>query len=870
VRRDPLPLLVLALVAAIGAAYAGSLGHGFVFDDVKLVEQNPAIRDLRNVPEILAATFTYRPVAAREFWIDVGYRPVRMLSYALDHAIYGGLKAWGFRLTNLLLHALNAALVLVLIRRLLRLVPNTIQTGSDISFAPFCAAFFFALHPLQTEAVTYISGRRDVLFTAFYLGALILLLPREGGAGAPRPGRAAVAIVLFTLGLFTKEMAVTLPIAYLLVDRLLRRREERAPLALHALLFGVAAAYSLFVVLQKNPGSLAGESVLPIGGSRLAAALTMPRVVWHYVSLVVWPSALCADYSFDAFPATRGPLDPWTAPVAILGLVAAAAGTVALARRGRRAEAFALAFFGATLLPVLQIVPHPEPIAERYLYLPLAGAALLAGIGAARVRARGLGLGLALVILVGLALGIRTAVRNRDWKDDATLFASVVRERPRCARAQLAVGKGLLNAGKPREALDALDRCLEVVEGQSWDSRAGGTRVVALFERATARAQVGLHDLAVADFRRVLEERTTRGERVADVPGYAYVRLNLAATLKAKGEADAAAAEYARVVEAIDRLEGPPEPNAAAFRREALLQLGLLRLGRGAVDDGLARLREAAGPDVTVETERTHDVLGRALLEAGRAEEAERVFVRLALAPLPDRKAAWYRVADARRRRMDIPGARDALERAVAIDPKFAPGHLSLGELAVGAGDLDRAEAAFRAVLALAPGNRRALERLTEIGILRAAPDEAPRPGGGGPRRTPRERATGVLAGAHRLWSENQPVKAVEAAVYAAKIDPTFAAPRLLAAGWLLGFFNRPEEALLPLAQCVELLPDDAEVLEAYEGARRSTRYRAAEAALAAKGAAARLDLRGLRHEWLTIARCVRAQRLAAETLERP
>src|SRR3989441_12724641 len=176
-------IAVVSLVVIVFLCYANSLGNEFVFDDYLLVLGNERIRSL-NSGLLLNS-----------------YRPIRDISYAIDYALWGE-RAFGFHLTNLIIHAANVLLVFVLIRRF----TESLLTAT-------LAALIFAVHPIQTDAVTYISGRRDLLFTFFYLLAFHSYLTYYRKRWSLQ---AVIYFVLFfllwALSLLSKEMAASLPI----------------------------------------------------------------------------------------------------------------------------------------------------------------------------------------------------------------------------------------------------------------------------------------------------------------------------------------------------------------------------------------------------------------------------------------------------------------------------------------------------------------------------------------------------------------------------------------------------------------------------------------------------------------------------------
>src|SRR2546430_15790131 len=176
-------IVIVSLVATVFLCYANSLGNEFVFDDYLLVLGNNRIRSIN----------------AALFWNS--YRPIRDISYAIDYALWGE-RPFGYHLTNLVIHAANVLLVFALIRRFTASLVTAVLT-----------ALIFAVHPIQTDAVTYISGRRDLLFTFFYLLAFHSYLTYYRQRWALQ---AVVYFVLFfllwALSLLSKEMAASLPI----------------------------------------------------------------------------------------------------------------------------------------------------------------------------------------------------------------------------------------------------------------------------------------------------------------------------------------------------------------------------------------------------------------------------------------------------------------------------------------------------------------------------------------------------------------------------------------------------------------------------------------------------------------------------------
>jgi tetratricopeptide (TPR) repeat protein len=427
------------VLAATAALYAVFADHPFVYDDLRTVRDNLSLRtgDLTTI------------VRGDRF------RPLTNLSFAVDHALWQ-LRPRGVHLTALFLHLANVALTWAVARRL----------AADAALAPLplagAVAGLFALHPLQSEAVTYASGRSELL------AALLVLLGFlawrrwvcRGGARFLAAGLAALAA-----GALAKETAAMLPLAVLAYDRLLvapgeaeREPARRRLLRVHLpLLAVVAAAGALRVALfarLENP-------LLP--REPWVHASTQAVVLWRYLRLLLVPAGQSIVHDVHA---VRDPLD-WRFLLALAALVAA---TVVLVRARRRSPlaVFGAAWFAIFLLPSSSLVPLHELMAEHRLYLASMGAflalaavavRLLAGEAPAAQRARRR-LAVAAAALVLVALGALTAARLQVWRDPVSLWSDAARRAPRTWAAFHFLGNALRDAGDCRAAAAAWERAV--------------------------------------------------------------------------------------------------------------------------------------------------------------------------------------------------------------------------------------------------------------------------------------------------------------------------------------------------------------------------------------------------------------------------
>jgi len=488
----------LLLAVAIGGVYYNALSNGFVFDDYLLVVERAAIPQVASDP-LLAFSPTV-----------VGYRPLRTLSYVLDYRL-GGPQPWIFHLNNLIYHWITACLVFFVTLRLVANrtgdgypVPDAGTLAPSLQFADFgfrtalFATVLWALHPVQTEAVTYISGRRDILSGLFFfLGLYAFLRFRAQPQETPSRGRQVfwllLAFLAYGLGLLSKEMAVTLPLVMLCYDYIQTVR-------LQGVSFGWKYVRELsggmvrtvwshkYLYLPLLVGGLcfswyAAFVILPTwrvgwyGGSIGANFLTVARIWVYYFYLFLWPTHLLADYT-GAFAVTHSLLDPWALAAVSLLLVLFLL-TMSLLRYSRLA-AFSALWIAITLLPVSHLIPYPEMMAEHYLYIPSFGFCLLVALLLARLtesprsKVQGprsffsfldlrretwdlkrwwmvVGYGLFVIFLIFYAR--RTVIRNRDWRDDLTFYNCMVRDNPYSARARLGLGYAYDRSGLPRMAI---------------------------------------------------------------------------------------------------------------------------------------------------------------------------------------------------------------------------------------------------------------------------------------------------------------------------------------------------------------------------------------------------------------------------------
>jgi tetratricopeptide (TPR) repeat protein len=411
--------------ALTAAVFGPSLSHGFVYDDRWTIEHNPA---LGAAP--WTAFFTDARTAARP---ETGmgktiYRPLPTLSFHIQKKL-GQDAPRDFRLISLALHALNAALLLAVLRR------------AGIPFAAAAAgAALFLLHPAQVESVAWATQRSNLMMAGAFLGALLCLGPGAGSSPAGLWG----GLALYGAALLSKETALVFPLILWAAGFL--PGEPRRGGKIFAGLAALTAAYMLL-----RWSATGSWSQRPAGESPWADLLEGMGAFWEYLKIIIWPNRLTASHGrFIASPLAS--IQAWAGLALFSGW---AAGALVLLRRksepARRAGFFGL-WIPLGLALVIGFFPTDTFVAERFLYLPLAGVAGLAALGFERLIAQGTRAWRVAAFIVLSALALRTIRHLPAWKNEGALWENAVRVEPANGFAWACLGDARLEAGRRQDA----------------------------------------------------------------------------------------------------------------------------------------------------------------------------------------------------------------------------------------------------------------------------------------------------------------------------------------------------------------------------------------------------------------------------------
>jgi Flp pilus assembly protein TadD len=440
--------IVLALVVATVLAYVPALRAPFVIDDESTIS---ASADWKSAPGSPAAG---RPLVLATLAVNSALNRALGVDQRPDPD--GPNKAVGYRLFNLLVHLLTGALLFGVVRRAMRepSIPSAWRAIADPVAAAVCALWL--LHPIQSEVINYIVQRSEGLASLFYLGVLYSSQRAWDAADSSRMRWYALAVASGVIGMMSKEIVISAPLAVMLYDRAFRLpswRALRQPGNSRGWLYAALWIACIGTFALFSAGARAASAGFTSGMTWYAYFYTQCWAIAHYLRLVVWPNALSIDYGYRTIHGATG----------IPGLVLLGVFAVAVIVAWIRVERFGwFAFVGSMffmlLAPSSSVVPVLLEVgAERRIYLALATVLVLAVVGAEWIRrrfaprtpARSLAAGVAAIALL---LTITTAARSRTYSSAEALWRSAVKATPDNSRALGQLGLALFKLPAPELA----------------------------------------------------------------------------------------------------------------------------------------------------------------------------------------------------------------------------------------------------------------------------------------------------------------------------------------------------------------------------------------------------------------------------------
>jgi tetratricopeptide (TPR) repeat protein len=642
------------IVVAVGLAWANSISAPFELDDDSSIVTNESIRNLASwrwlsPPATLGET--------------VSGRPVLNFSFALNYAVAGRDVRW-YRVSNIAIHTMAALLLFGVVRRTLLLCPQ-MKAGdrSAAGWFAFAASLLWAVHPLQTEAVTYVVQRAESLAGFLYLLCLYCFI-RLTDKPVHSQRWTIGCVFACLLGMATKETVATAPLVVLLYDRVFVAGSFAAAWRGRWRIYTALAAtwIVLGVLILKNSGR-GGSAGLDSSVNTWSYLLTQGKAVVHYVALALWPAGQVFDYGIATVASIH------EVALELFFICAVVVATAWLLWRNR-ILGFLLACFFLALAPSSSFVPiATQTIAEHRMYLALAPVILIFSFGVSSafraIPTFPVWAGLA---LLSLPLGALTFVRNRVYATELTLWRDTVAKVPNNPRARNNLGIALAKAGHTD---DAVVQYLRVIELQP--------------NHAFAHFNLGN---ALITQHRWAEAAVHFGAALAIDPHYINARFNLGRALM----------QLDRSAEAIEQFRAVLREDNGA--QDARTNLASLLVSDGKLEEGTSLLREVLA--TTPDQAEAHYQLGLALEKSGTTAAAEIEF-REAARLKPSFAPAHLATGNIAMGRGDTLTAEASYREAIRLDPNLAEAQYALGNGLAQQQQFEAAMNAYREALVIDP-----------------------------------------------------------------------------------------------------------------------------------------------------------------------
>ena len=502
------------------AAYLPSLRNEFVhWDDNLNVYDNPFIRAF----DMTFLKRAFLDLSAVDYW-----RPFTWVSHALDYAVWG-LDPMGHHLTNNILHAINAFIVVLLVIRLLGTVnsasqhnsprpPISLKGGAEgvgvISYksmliAAVTTGLLFGLNPVQVESVAWVSERKNLLYALFFLLSIMMYIqyvsapsPDHGKRGRQSRRSYILSLIFFIFALMSKPMAVTLPVVLFILDWYPFRRLqslgsfrsifiEKVPFIALSFIASV-----MTVLAQKTVGATEAIGSIPFSTRILVVAKSLVLYLW----MMIFPANLVPYYSYPKDVSLLSP--EYFIP--ILFIAAITAGCLLVVRKHRLFLACWL-YYVITLLPVIGIIQTGhQSMADRYLYLPGLGLFLIIGIlissfsgGNHGIKDRSImfrSLGVVVAVAAISFMAYKTISQIRVWRDSISLWTFVIEKEPSCDFAYVNRGSAYNDSGQFDKAIENFNAAMAI----------NPSYFMAYYNRGITYTNKGALDLALPDLNKAI------------------------------------------------------------------------------------------------------------------------------------------------------------------------------------------------------------------------------------------------------------------------------------------------------------------------------------------------------------------------------
>jgi tetratricopeptide (TPR) repeat protein len=692
----------IALIIGLAAiAHGPSLGNGFTnWDDPMLVTENTAIRSL--APSNLLRIFTPG---------ERSYQPVRVLSYAIDYAIWE-YRPFGYHLVNLLLHLGAAVLLFFTVRALLDRL-RTAQAGNRV--AALLVALLFAVHPVNVESVAWVSSRKYGLLVVFSFLAIFAFL-RE---------RRVLSVLALVLAILSSPFAVVIPFLLGLIQLCAPDRRSWKPLLPHVLALGLLAI-PMFAGLA-NASKHSTEVGVRVGAFAHAPAepllrfYTMSRVCFDYGRNLCLPLWLNNNYL------NRLEVSALNIKILLTWLAALALGfcCVRAWRRKQRMPAFCAGWALISWLPVANIIPISTSMADRYLYLAAIGPFLALALALERWNKPEFRRPLfTLVGAVLILLTLFSAARSTVWRDSESLWRDSLSKQGENPVACYNLGAELLRKKQIDEGVDLLRQALRYGMGTSgvYNNLAHGLIVQGKYYEASLNAREALI-LQPRNPRRhaQLAQTLLKTERYRSAARFFNSALQLDPEMviawvglgRANLENGALDESVRAFQQALDRRQDLPEIHNG---------MGMAHAARGEDEAAVGRFRKAL--ELSPEFAEAHFNLGTLLDRQGDSEGAFAEFAK-ATELHAQHPEAWNNWGMALAKAGQSEAAIAKFAKALELRPKYAQAAFNLANVERALGKLAEAEAHYHQAIKDRPRYAAAYNNLGTLLLQQERLDEA-------------------------------------------------------------------------------------------------------------------------------------------------
>lgn len=492
----------IALIVIIGVmVYANALGGGFIYDDSRLVKNNVYIKQWSNLSKVF--TSDIGSGAGSIYFHYNFYRPVQMLTYMVDYSLWG-LTPFGYHLTSLLLHIAVAIALYFLV---------------SIIFKSRAIAFFtsaiFTVHPLHTEAVSYIAGRADMLAGLFMLLFLIFYIKNLDFAN---PQFLIIAISSYILACLSKEYSLTVVLLVFLYHYAFRKKIKWSSMG------AVLAVTLIYIFLKATVFNFPVVSK-PSSGALFARLPGFFIAFGEYIRLLVLPFGLHMEYGSPLFKI----YDP-----RVFAGIAALAAMIWVACKMRSKNDlifFSIAWYILALLPVSNLLPINAFMSEHWLYVPSMGIFALAGYGLDYLyEKRGLKfIALAALSCIVLFYGALTVMQNGYWKDSITFYERTLKYSKDNGRIYSNLATEYMNEGQHEKAIEVYKKAVA-----NMTDSAGAYNNLGI-----AYSNLGRNEEAISSYKKAIELN----------PVFAEAYNNLGVSYSNAGRKDLARHSYRKAIE---------------------------------------------------------------------------------------------------------------------------------------------------------------------------------------------------------------------------------------------------------------------------------------------------------------------------------